>query len=363
MSRLRWVLEMVETSRYLNKRKVYVTFAGGASIDRGLEAGVEIMQRKYAFIVNPASGAGEGAQIAAMLMRIVKDHPRLGEGEAAVFTVDRLSEDEMISLISESEMLIAVGGDGTVSQLISRMMQSKRTPALGVVPVGTSNDLARALGAPLRADFTDDRVLRATIDRLLSARPILLDILAINGRFFFCNYFSMGFDAIIVSDFAQMRKSRWIRLLPRGRFVNNLIYFLMGVKNAGFRLSPPVVVSIEYSGAEKRLTFDQPVRAVIVTNLPVYAGGTRINPGARLDDGRFEITVVETLFQFIIVILTRFLRFLTLPRGIVQVRAERAEIQLHGPAPCQIDGEAAFDALSADHLLKITRWGSIRIAV
>jgi diacylglycerol kinase (ATP) len=317
---------------------------------------------RLAFLVNPFSGAGQGEKVARILIRMLPEHPVMG-GQSAVFMVNEISPEKLREIVSGSELVFVVGGDGTVSRLIGHIIEAQAAPILGLIPIGTSNDLARALGGRLDANYEKQDVLLKTVERLVSARPVDLDVFQINDSLFFTNYFSIGFDAVIVSDFEKTRNRRWFRLFPKATVVNNIAYFMLGLKNVGFHLVPPVTITIEYEGREQRLIFENTLRAVIATNLPVYAGGTRINPEGQFDDGIFELTVIESLYQYVVIIATRFIPFLRLPRSIRQYRAERAQIHIQAPASCQIDGEHRSDDQLLRSKLEIAYSGRIRILV
>jgi len=321
------------------------------------------MNPHYLFVVNPSSGAGKGEIIAGLLRKLLPEHPSLGGGKASVIPTDRLDPSELAKELSHAKAVIAVGGDGTASRLIAYILACEAPPALGIIPLGTSNDLARALGMSVADDYTDERVLQGALDSLLNAEKGRLDVFSVNGRLLFCNYFSVGFDAAIVRDFDRFRGSRRAKLLPPGRFKNNLLYFLIGLKNIGFRLEPPLEIECRNRGEGTRLRSNSPWLTVIATNLPVYAGGCRIGPDASRDDGLFEITVVHNIYQFIRLILTRFVPFLRLPRGLDRLRAREATIQLRSQAPSQLDGEACAEADIPSPTLNISFRASLTVLI
>ncbi|UCD57488.1 MAG: hypothetical protein JSV16_17090 [Candidatus Hydrogenedentota bacterium] len=316
---------------------------------------------RYLFVVNPFSGAGKGETTGRLLNTMLPEHPAYCDGRGRTFLVNQLDSGRLRDVLSGAEAVVAVGGDGTASSLIPHILRCSSPPALGLIPLGTSNDLARAVGVSVRDDYTDRQTLRETLDRLSGARHVKLDVLAVNEKVLFCNYFSIGLDAAIVRDFDNIRNSRWARLFPPGRATNNLLYFLMGLKNAGFHLEPPV--EIEYSDQSEghRVEIDSRCRAIIVSNLPFYAGGCPIRPDARTDDGLFEITIVRSAYQFITLIATRFLPFLRLPSGLRQYRARHATIYLSSPSPSQIDGDRCCEAEAIATRLKISLHATLRV--
>ncbi len=301
--------------------------------------------------------------IAELLNRLLPEHPAFREGKGVVISTDAPAFSELSERLAHAEATIAVGGDGTASRLIPSLLACENPPALGIIPLGTSNDLARALGVSVADDFTDESVLRTTLDRLSNAEKGKLDVFSVNDRLLFCNYFSIGFDAAIVRDFDRFRGSRAAKLLPPGRFTNNLLYFLIGLKNAAFGLRPPVEIECGDRGESQRWILNSRCSTIIATNLPVYAGGCRIGPDAARDDGLFEITVAHNVFQFIGLILTRFIPFLGLPRGLIRLKAREAEVRLHSPAPSQLDGEQCPEAEGEAPILNISFRSSVTVLI
>ncbi len=320
------------------------------------------MHPQYLFFVNPFSGAGKGELIARLLNKLLPEHPAFCDSKGEVFLLANQVDQGMLrDALSGAEAVVAVGGDGTASYLIPHILDCGSSPALGLIPLGTSNDLARVLGVSVDDDYADERTLRRTLDRLPCAERESLDVFSVNKRQIFCNYFSVGLDAAIVRDFDNVRGSGWAKLLPPGRWTNNVLYLLAGLRNAGYHMEPPVEVHYGDEADGNRLEIDSRCRAVIVTNLPVYAGGCPIRPDARKDDGLFEITIVYTVYQFIRLILSRFLPFFGLPHGLGQYRARRARIDFRFPAPCQIDGEQCSDADAFAPGLAIAFHASLRV--
>lgn len=317
------------------------------------------MNPSYLFVVNPSSGAGKGGIVADLLNKLLPRHPSLAEGEGAVVLTEGPGLAEKLS---RAKAAIAVGGDGTASSLVPHILACETPPALGLIPLGTSNDLARALGVPVADDYTSEPTLRKMLDLLLNAKKATLDVFSVNGRLLFCNYFSAGFDAAIVQDFDHFRGSRLARRLPSGRFMNNLLYFLIALKKAGFHLEPPIEIECRGRDESRRLMMNSRCLAIIATNLPVYAGGCRIGADAAKDDGLFEITVVRNLYQFTRLILTRFVPFMRLPE-LTQLQAREATIRLHAPAPSQIDGEKCAEADADAPCLNIAFHESISVLI
>jgi diacylglycerol kinase family enzyme len=164
--------------------------------------------------------------------------------------------------------VIAVGGDGTVNEVAQGLLGSRA--ALGVVPVGSGNGLARALRLPLRPAGAL-AALEAGV-----RRPI--DGGRLNGGLFI-NVAGTGFDAAVGAAFDRAGQDG-----SRRGFVGYVRLSLAEIR----RFRPPRLV-LEANGERREL------RPLIVTfaNGPQYGAGAVINPGGKLDDGRLEAVFFE----------------------------------------------------------------------
>ncbi|MFJ5779650.1 diacylglycerol kinase [Streptomyces sp. NPDC093094] len=227
------------------------------------------MTSEITLFVNPTAGRGRGARAA---------QPAASALRAAGFSVrtvlGRTPQDALARARDAVEAgtgaLIAVGGDGMVN-LALQAVAGTRTP-LGLVPVGTGNDFARALGLPLRDPGRAGRVLA---DALLGGRVRDVDLGRVGGHWF-GTVLASGFDSR-VND--RGNRMRW----PAGRLRYDLA---MLAELAAFRPLPYRITLDDGTVRETEATL------VAVGNGPSYGGGMRICPGADLTDGLFDVTVV-----------------------------------------------------------------------
>jgi len=167
-----------------------------------------------------------------------------------------------------AEVVLAVGGDGTANEVAAGLLGSGT--ALGVVPAGSGNGLARTLRIPLDAD----RALRT----LAAAVTLPMDVGRVNGHPFL-NVAGAGFDAAVGEAFHE----RALRGGRRGVMNYARIAFAMSwtYRCGGFTLE----------AGEHR--FAGEAWLVAFVNGRQYGGAAVIAPGARLDDGLLDIVVVE----------------------------------------------------------------------
>jgi diacylglycerol kinase (ATP) len=138
---------------------------------------------------------------------------------------------------------------------------------LGIVPAGTGNDIARSLGLPL-----DDPV--AAVDLLVTAEPRAVDVGRALGRWF-GGVLSSGFDSMVNE---RANRMSW----PRGRSRYNIAIA------AELRTFRPVPFVLELDGER----WETEAMLVAVGNGVSYGGGMKVCPGARMDDGLFDVTVL-----------------------------------------------------------------------
>src|SRR5512135_83709 len=121
------------------------------------------MSRKVKIILNPVADMGNAWKIANDLRPLIQEY---GNADWAG-TVYPTHATELTRQAGEQgyEMVIAMGGDGTVHEVVNGLMQvpAGKRPILGVVPVGSGNDFAHAIGVPLRSDAALARALEGAV--------------------------------------------------------------------------------------------------------------------------------------------------------------------------------------------------------
>ena len=207
-----------------------------------------------------------------------------------------LSEDSYVrlaaavgqALAAGCDALVVVGGDGMVHLGVNALAGPGdpygRVP-LGIVPTGTGNDIARALGLPLND-------ARAACERIWAASKAggrVIDAGRITGNGttrWFAGVVSAGFDAAVNE---RANAWRW----PRGKSRYNLA---MLRELATFR-------AIDYSVTADGDTWQQGAMLISVANGQSIGGGMKVTPDALLDDGFLDLFIVEPLsrLQFLAV--------------------------------------------------------------
>ena len=217
-----------------------------------------------------------------------------------------------------ADLVVAVGGDGTVNEVARGLLGTRA--ALGIVPVGSGNGLARALRIPLRPD--------AALAALEGGARRRIDVGFINGRPFL-NVAGVGFDAAVGHAFHESGR--------RGSRRGFLGYLRLCV--AELRTYRPPRLSVEVAAERVELS------AFVVTfaNGPQYGAAAVINPGALLDDGRLEVVVFENgpWWRFLLAAPRRFLGGLERSPGYRRLAGDAALVTSATPAPVHCDGDPA----------------------
>ena len=217
-----------------------------------------------------------------------------------------------------ADLVVAVGGDGTVNEVARGLIGSPA--ALGIVPVGSGNGLARALRIPLRP--------AAALAALEGGARRRMDVGFVNGRPFL-NVAGVGFDAAVGHAFHESGR--------RGGRRGLLGYVRLCI--AELRAYRPPRLAIE-AGAER---IELSAFVVTFANGPQYGSAAVINPGARLDDGRLEVVVFEngSWWRSLLAAPRLFLGGLERSPGYRRLAGDAALVTAGTPAPVHCDGDPA----------------------
>jgi YegS/Rv2252/BmrU family lipid kinase len=220
---------------------------------------------KVRAILNPRAGVG------AHRMREAVERGRPAWKDYAVYLTreaGHATELAREAVAAGAGLVLAVGGDGTVNEVARGLVGSRA--ALGIVPVGSGNGLARALRIPLRP--------AEALAAIESGARRRIDVGTLNARPF-VNVAGVGFDAAVGQAFHERGK--------RGGRRGVLGYVWLSLLE--LRAYRPRRLALEVGSERLELA------AFVLTfaNGPQYGSGAVINPGAKLDDGRLEVVVFE----------------------------------------------------------------------
>jgi diacylglycerol kinase (ATP) len=278
-------------------------------------------RRDPVLIINPTAGRGQaGKQVHAIAQRLRESgilnavwHFTQAPGDAEHLA--RAAAHEGASLV------VAVGGDGTVHEVDNGILGTSAT--LGIIPVGTGNDFARALG--LYGD------LAAACGTLAQGKTRRVDVGTIEGKDTggprrFLVITGTGYDA------------------QTARTVNEGISYLSGAPAYVWgailtaRKFTPFRLSLTLDDGEK---IETPAMFVSVANTETTGGGMKIAPGAQPDDGLFDICLVREVNKWdLLWQLTKVFdgSHVNHP-AVTMLRGSRVTLDADPPQPLLIDGE------------------------
>ncbi|KAB1075583.1 lipid kinase [Methylobacterium planeticum] len=212
------------------------------------------------------------------------------------------------------DLVILGGGDGTLNAAAPALVETGLP--LGILPLGTANDLARSLALPL------DPLAAAEIITTAEARPA--DLGWVNGHYYF-NVASIGFSAELAGDLTAESKKKW----------GTLGYAIAAVRV--LRRVRPFTVTIEHDGTTEKVVTIQ----ASVGNGRHYGGGMTVEEDASVDDGKLDFYSLEVAHWWRLIALLPALRRGTHGQS-DDVRAfKTTEIRLttRRPRPVNTDGE------------------------
>lgn len=312
---------------------------------------------RWAFLVNPVSGAGRGRHLLQALPGTLRDLPLPPERWTLRETRPGDLAGQVAELLEGHQRLVVAGGDGTIAAALDGVLRSQRpeTP-VGCLPLGTGNDLARELRL---FELFSRQGLAGTLAAFLEERQAPFDLWSVNGRATLSNYLSVGFDAWAARDFATRRN-----LSPRraGVLRNKLDFAASGFASLRRRLPSPCLLRLHRGGEvhEERLDGD---RTLVALNISHYAAGLLRADHTRPDDGELSVTVVPTLHHYLGLLATRSLpqaQRLFRRRSMPWWKASRLELSWEGENAVQVDGEARDD-LAAEGRLEVAHAGRVRV--
>ena len=292
-------------------------------------------QLKIVFLISAKSGIGKGAKIHARLPAIL-DELGISRTDYRLQTIG--AHDVALQAADpakKAERLIVVGGDGITAAALAGVCASGEPVPVGVVPVGTGNDLARVTGMHR---LLRKRGLKACVQQCLNAEAVPIDIWKINETHFMVNYLSIGMDAAVVKSFSRHREKR--RTPYPSSFINFCMYGLFGVQQLFAGITGTTIMNVQ--GADSVETHRlNGLRELIVSNIPSYAAGTLVSPGTHYADRHLDITTFRTFFSFAGLFLVKPLRGMRKWYGttLMQYQGNRVELHLAPGNALQIDGE------------------------
>lgn len=260
-------------------------------------------------IVNPSSGRGKAKKLLPQLKDFLANYP-------IEYTESR-SQNDLVEIAAKAtkdgyDTVVAVGGDGTIHYVLTGIVetllnQANNKTALGIIPLGRGNDIARTLKIP-----TDPKI---ACDILMTNKRQLTDV-AYTGKNFYIGVAGLGFDSE-ATRLANETKLKGGGLPAVFIYGYSVLKALIGYK--------PKKIKITHDTG----TFEGKIMLTAISNGQAYGGGMFITPIAEVNDGLLDICVLKEISKLkLIANFSKVLRGTHLGHPYIEyIRSKKVEVQ------------------------------------
>ena len=282
------------------------------------------MKKKAVFIINLISGTSDKAAIPGLIDQYL-DKTQFEYEIAVTQYAGHASEIAAKAKDDGVDVVVAIGGDGTVNEVARAIVHS--STALGIIPCGSGNGLARHLLLPLNVRKAIEVINRCEIRQL--------DYGIINDYPFFCTC-RMGFDAFVSMKFAEAGK--------RGP-----ITYVENVLREGLKYKPETYTIEDESGTLQYKAF-----LISCANASQYGNNAYIAPQASMSDGLMDVIIMEPfdVFEAPQISIEMFSKTLDKNSKIKTFRTRHLHIHRDKPGVIHYDGDPVMTGADIDVELK-----------
>lgn len=275
---------------------------------------------KAVFIINPISGTRSKDELPELIERLL-DKSKFEYRICLTRYAGHASEIARDCVNQHVDVVVAVGGDGTVNEVARSVAHSET--ALAIIPCGSGNGLARHLCLPMDPEESIRIINQYHVEAL--------DYGIINGLPFFCTC-GVGFDAFISLKFAEAGK--------RGPMT-----YIENVLKEGLKYKPETYEVEDETGAYRYKAF-----LIACANASQYGNNAYIAPGATMKDGQMDVIVMEpfSAFEAPQIAADLFMRTLGNNSKIKTFRTNRLHIRRATPGAIHYDGDPIVTGTDID---------------
>jgi len=272
------------------------------------------LKRKALFIVNPVSGGKRKDGVPELIERTLD---KAGFEHTIVFSDGvRHAHTLATDAISKYDLVVAVGGDGTVNEIASALVGSETV--MGILPFGSGNGLSRFLDIPMDAE--------QAIKNLNNWHVEAIDAGQANNKWFF-NMAGMGFDAHIAEVFSHHVKRGF------SSYVSSTLHEIANYKAD--------IYTIYIDGKEyKREAF-----MLSIANSSQYGNNAHVSPKASVQDGLLDVCIIKPfpLWRFPEMGIRMFTKTAEGSKYVEIIRGKHIAIKRDHPGPMHFDGEPRIE--------------------
>ncbi len=243
-------------------------------------------------IVNPASAEGATRKNWPKIASDVRTH----FGAFSVEFTEAAGHARQLAkeaAVRGAKMIIACGGDGTISEVANGIIESNQDAELGILPGGTGSDFRRTLGMPSNIAAAARALRDGRTRKIDFGRVTFVNDSGERETLFFINVASFGMSTDVLHRTSSGEATKWIPAFTPRKLTSKLSYAAATVQTT--LTSSPTEVKFQLDDQpERRLR----IAEFCVANARYYGGGMKIAPDAKVEDGLFDIVTIGDASSF-----------------------------------------------------------------
>jgi diacylglycerol kinase (ATP) len=295
----------------------------------------------YTIVANPAAGKGLAAKA---IPQVREAFDRLGMSYEVIETA-RAGDASKIARSSDREVVVALGGDGTINEVANGIAGSAKK--LGIIPAGSGNDFIKSAGIPHSIKASCELLAQAMIRRVDSGTvTVSRSSDGYTSTRIFLNGVGIGFDAAVAKKTTEIH------------YLAGFSLYLMAVfQTLGSYRAPEFTLNLDHA------TFLGKNLLIAIGNGRSAGGGFFLTPDAKIDDGLLDACVVQekNLAQILMLMPLVMRGNHGKVRGVKFLREKKFEISASAPFYVHADGEVVGDGV--DRVMVSTNPGAIELMV
>jgi diacylglycerol kinase (ATP) len=276
---------------------------------------VSEIKKKILFVINNLSGTVSQYNIPKCIDMFLDKE----KFDAKSISIEHnMDESSYMSKLEEHwDIIISVGGDGTLLELGQKLMQ--RDIALGIIPIGSGNGLATHIGYK-------PRDIEGAFRAINSMKTAAIDVASMNGKDYFFSNFGIGIDSAVARDFKIKKKRSF------------LVYTMLTLR----RLMSIKVNKIRYKTATEEVEVESYLFNVFNSNLYGYNVG--LLPWASAFDGKLDVVYLKkvNIFKMAWAGICILLKKPNMSKSLVFFETEEITILNRERIDYQIDGDPKY---------------------
>lgn len=281
------------------------------------------MKTKVLFLINPISGGKKKASLPGLIKQYLNPY----KFESTIQFTERVHHAHELArnAVGQYNIVVAVGGDGTINEVGSAIVGTNT--ALGIIPCGSGNGLARFMGIPVDT-------LKA-LHTLNNYRTELIDAAKLNEQWFF-NMAGMGFDAHISEVFSHYK----------GRGFG--AYFSSSIKEIANYKSQHYQITIDGQ------VYEREAFMLSFANSSQYGNNAHVAPHASVQDGLLDVCIIKPfpLYRFPEMGLRMFTKTADSSKYVEIIKGRHIEVTRSFPGAIHLDGEPQVIGTHAEIIIE-----------